>query len=93
MANVQALAQQDSNVVTALSQDKPVGVLQEDNGNYSAMRLMSFIALISAIFFGSYTLIKPEVKDTGTNLTFIFLTAAFAPKAVQKFAEAKKPAE
>lgn len=69
------------------SQARSVGFLQEDNGNYSAMRLMSFIALISAIFFAGYTLVKPEVKDVGVNLTFSFLVAAFAPKAVQKFAE------
>jgi hypothetical protein len=71
----------------AKSQEHPVGFLQEDNGNYSSMRLMSFIALISAIFFAGYTLVKPEVKDVGINLTFSFLVAAFAPKAVQKFAE------
>ena len=75
--------------VTAELPKNPVGFMQEDNGNSSSMRLMSLIALISAITFGGITLANPEVKDVGINLTFTFLVAAFTPKAVQKFAENK----
>ena len=67
--------------------EKPVGFLQEDNGNNSSMRLMSLIALLSAIVFGGLTMVNPNTKEVGINLTFSFLVAAFAPKAVQKFAE------
>ncbi|MGK7961616.1 hypothetical protein [Crocosphaera sp.] len=35
---------------------QPVGFFKEDNGNFSSMRLMSFVALIAAIFFGGLTL-------------------------------------
>lgn len=60
-------------------------VFQEDNGKYSAMRAMSFIALITAIVFGAMTLTNDDSE--GKYLTTAFLVAAFAPKAVQKFAE------
>jgi hypothetical protein len=58
---------------------------QEDNGKYSTMRAMSFIALIAAIVFGVITLLDNDSE--GKYITTAFLVAAFAPKAVQKFAE------
>lgn len=86
MSSLANTSLQNTNTV-ASSREKSVGFLDENNGNPSSMRLMSLIALISAIAFGGFTLLKPEVKDVGINLTFSFLVAAFAPKAVQKFAE------
>ena len=74
-----------------VNSEKPAGFLQEDNGNNSSMRLMSLIALISAIVFGGMTMTNPNAKEVGINLTFSFLVAAFAPKAVQKFAEERLP--
>ncbi len=88
MVSTANIPQPNTNVV-AKPQKSPVGFMQEDNGNSSSMRLMSLIALISAITFGGFTLANPEVKDVGINLTFSFLVAAFTPKAVQKFAENK----
>jgi hypothetical protein len=58
---------------------------QENNGQYSAMRAMSFIALIAAIVFGTITITSKN--SDGKYITTSFLVAAFAPKAVQKFAE------
>lgn len=58
---------------------------QEDNGKYSTMRVMSFIALIAAIVFGTMTMIDKD--SDGEYITTAFLVAAFAPKAAQKFAE------
>lgn len=58
---------------------------QEDNGKYSTMRVMSFIALIAAIVFGVMTMTNKDSE--GKYITTVFLVAAFAPKAVQKFAE------
>ncbi len=60
-------------------------VFQEDNGKYSTMRAMSFIALIAAIVFGTITITSNDSE--GKYITTTFLVAAFAPKAVQKFAE------
>jgi hypothetical protein len=59
--------------------------IQGNNGKYSTMRAMSFIALIAAIVFGAITITSndPDVKE----ITMAFLVAAFAPKAVQRFAE------
>jgi hypothetical protein len=59
--------------------------LQGNNGKYSTMRAMSFIALIAAIVFGAITITSTD--PDGTEITIAFLVAAFAPKAVQRFAE------
>jgi hypothetical protein len=58
---------------------------QENNGQYSAMRAMSFMALIAAIAFGAITITSNN--SDGKYITTSFLVAAFAPKAIQKFAE------
>ncbi len=69
---------------------KRAGLFEEDNGKISSMRLMSFIALIAAIIFGFLTiLLKDGNASNGIYITFGFLLAAFAPKALQKFAETK----
>lgn len=60
-------------------------LFQEDNGKYSTMRAMSFIALIAAIVFGAMTMTSNDSE--GKYITTAFLVSAFAPKAVQKFAE------
>lgn len=68
------------------------GYLNDDHGHPSSMRLMSMIALIAAITFGLITLLHDKANDVnGLYLTALFLIAAFAPKALQKFAEAKFP--
>ena len=59
--------------------------LQGNNGKYSTMRAMSFIALIAAIVFGAITITSND--SDGKEITTAFLVAAFAPKAVQRFAE------
>lgn len=64
-------------------------MFNEKSGKVSSMRVMSFMALTAAIVFGIITLFNP--KSISVNLVVAFLTAAFGPKAVQKFAEA--PAE
>ena len=60
-------------------------ILQGNNGKYSTMRAMSFIALIAAIVFGAITITSND--PDGTEITIAFLVAAFAPKAIQRFAE------
>lgn len=77
-----------SSQTKAQHQDK-VGFFKEDNGNYSSVRLMSFIGLIAAIVFGGYTITHPDVQS-GTEITFTFLTMASGSKVIQKFAEKKK---
>lgn len=69
------------------------GYLDDDNGNPSSMRLMSVIALIASIGFGIISILHTEAStnENGLYVTFAFLLAAFAPKALQKFAEAKFP--
>lgn len=66
---------------------KPVGFFQNDRGHYSSLRLTGFLSLIAAIIFGFLTLSMKQSQGEGLYLTFGFLITAFAPKAVQKFAE------
>jgi hypothetical protein len=54
---------------------------------------MSFVALVAAIAFGALTVTLPEAGTEGIYVTFGFLLAAFAPKALQKFAEGPIPPE
>ena len=68
---------------------KRVTYFEDNQGNQSSMRLMSFIALITAIVFGGLTIMMDTTSDHGIFITFGFLLSAFAPKALQKFAETK----
>ena len=49
------------------------------------MRAMSFIDLMAAIVFAAFTITSNDSE--GKYITTAFLVAAFAPKAVQRFAE------
>ena len=62
--------------------------LQEDNGNQSCMRLMCCVSLLASIVFGLLVTLGKAGPD-GITIVIAFLLGAFAPKAVQKFAEAK----
>ena len=68
------------------------GFLQDDNGKRSAMRAMNFISLLASILFAFLTLTY-DVCDvqTGMYITLFFILGAFAPKALQKFAEQPLP--
>jgi len=68
------------------------GYFQEANGTNSSMRLMCFISLLASILFGALTIYlgtTAHPSSDGIIITFGFLVGAFAPKAVQKFAEEK----
>ena len=68
------------------------GYLTDDQGHSSSMRLMSMFALLAAIAFGFITLWHESAnEENGLYLTAFFLLAAFAPKALQKFAESRFP--
>jgi len=80
------------------------GFLEDDKGNKSAMRLMSFIALLSAIAFSvgifwqtSHPVAGQQLKPSGSVseeflIVLSFLSASFGGKVIQKFAE-NKPEE
>lgn len=63
--------------------------LTDDKGNKSLMRLMSFIALISAMLISAVILILDMISLHSVSLVSLFIFGAFAPKALQKFAETK----
>jgi hypothetical protein len=69
------------------------GYLEDNQGNPSSMRLGSVIALVASIMFGLISILHPSASkgDNGLFITVAFLAAAFVPKALQKFAEAKLP--
>ena len=54
------------------------------------MRLMSMLALIVAAALAGIETFGWGTGESKTELVLYFLVAAFAPKAVQKFAEARK---
>ena len=51
------------------------------------MRLMSMLALIVAAILAFVKVLGWGSNESKTELVLYFLVAAFAPKAVQKFAE------
>ncbi len=70
-----------------LTQDKDKRFLSDDKGNPSSMRLMSMLALIVAAVLAFVEVMGWGSNGSKTELVLYFLVAAFAPKAVQKFAE------
>lgn len=54
--------------------------IQESNGRYSSVRVMSIIALFVAIYITIFT-------NISIDILIVWITAAFAPKVIQKFAE------
>ena len=77
-------------VITAAAHAATVGFFQEANGDYSSMRLMSFLSLCAAIGFALLGVLGKGSAETPTYVLG-FLTAAFGPKVVQKPFE-EKPA-
>ena len=67
------------------------GFLDDHQGNPSSMRMMSLVALLASIGFGVITVLYSEENSQGLYITTAFLIAAFAPKALQKFAESRFP--
>lgn len=63
--------------------------LSDDRGNKSSMRLMSFIALIAALIISGFLLFLDRLTPESVTLVSLFIFGAFAPKALQKFAETK----
>jgi len=61
----------------------------DDQGNLSSMRLMSMLALVVAAGLAAVEIFGWGSDEGKTELILYFLVAAFAPKAVQKFAEKK----
>lgn len=64
-----------------------VGFFETSEGNKSAMRLNSFISLLTAIAISIYATITKQLEINTISLVTMFVVSAFAPKAVQKFAE------
>lgn len=63
---------------------------QDANGQFSSMRLYSFIALFTAIFYTLYPMVMRGERFYFETLT-IWIVGAFCPKLIQKFAENKLP--
>ena len=61
--------------------------LSDDQGNPSSMRLMSLLALVVAAILATAQVFELGSDGDKTELVLYFLLAAFAPKAIQKFAE------
>ena len=68
------------------------GILNEEGGKPSTMRFMCIVSLFASVGFATITLLHPLASQgaNGIWITFAFLLGAFAPKALQKFAERVK---
>ena len=61
--------------------------LKDHEAKPSTMRLMSFLAMLSAVGLSFVQYLGDSTGDP--QIILYFLIAAFAPKAVQRFAEKK----
>ena len=61
----------------------------DPKGKPSSMRLMSFLALFIAAALALIPMLSYGAQAGNPEHVLYFLVAAFAPKAVQKFAENK----
>lgn len=62
----------------------------DDRGNPSSIRMMSMLSLVVAATLAFVEVFGWGSGEGNTELVLYFLVAAFAPKAVQKFAEMKR---
>ena len=65
---------------------KRIGFFSDNNGNLSSVRLFSFLSLLFSFLLASYATYANAIP-VSFPLILSYLTAAFAPKVVQKFAE------
>ena len=74
-----------------MENNQNVGYLEEESGSKSSMRLMCMLSLIFSMVCAVITLLFADaaVISAGVFITTAFIVGAFAPKAIQKFAEAK----
>ena len=63
------------------------GFFCDDEGNPSSMRLMSMLSLLVAAALATVEVMAWGSGEGHSELVLYFLIGAFAPKAVQKFAE------
>lgn len=70
------------------------GFFEEGKNNRSSMRLMCFLTLLFAFYItwlivSSHLIAGTPIENTEMAIIALLFIAAFAPKAVQKFAENK----
>lgn len=61
--------------------------MNDESGKPSSMRLMSMLSLLIAAGLAFIEVFEWGSDESKTELVLYFLVGAFAPKAVQKFAE------
>ena len=61
--------------------------MRDESGKASSMRLMSVLALLVAAALAFIEMFEWGSTESKSELVLYFLVAAFAPKAIQKFAE------
>ena len=64
-----------------------IGMFEEEKGQTSYIRVGSFISLMQGSALAWFCLITRQLDANCLALITMFIVAAFAPKAIQKFAE------
>jgi hypothetical protein len=64
-----------------------MSLLRDPAGQLSTMRVMSFIALFMALALTITNLVQG--KPIPVDVLIVWITAAFAPKAIQRYAEGR----
>lgn len=67
-----------------------LSVIKEESGKTSSGRVMSFIALFTAIWFGYLTINISGGSEQGLYLTVLFMVGAFAPASLVKIIKENK---
>jgi len=66
-----------------------IGFFEEAEGVKSSMRMNCHISLWAGIAIALFSVATNQVDANTIALSTLFIVAAFAPKAIQKFAEVK----
>ena len=72
-----------------LRRSNRAGLFEDDEGNFSSMRVMSFISIFAAIGYSimTFSVTSETSIETRKYVISAFLIGAFLPKVIQKYVE------
>ena len=88
---LQKFAEGSTEAISDEDKESKKGWFTDRNGNPSSVRFMALGALLMAIVLAAIEIHGWGSGQEKNELILYFLLAAFTPKAIQKFAEGRKP--